>query len=333
MTSPDASLFLFFLNLPGEIQIAIWEQFCPSLAAVQWICEVHLDRSESGHKHGVPDEDQEWHVKMVNPQDSIMRMLCICRQTRSMVLRRFPDLIGAGEAVSVLRFNAKTDIVLLSVNFNYDYVPVPCLRRFLVESRFGSKIAHLALDQQSIVVMLFALVSQPAMPIGDFFPAVQAIYFCMRDHLCDPGLIQWCLSDKACTVELDRRGGTVGGANQKSRTFSWPNLHQHGNWAQEIIPLEWTKEQSNTQMAAWFYQMPAFRRGSCALFPMVQFRGYNIPERLMLLEEAEATRAKPKYNEFELRDELVFQYIVIIEYLQEHEEAMLWLKRRHPELT
>ncbi|KAG6045257.1 hypothetical protein E4U17_000238 [Claviceps sp. LM77 group G4] len=122
---PTRRAFPQFVQLPPELRHRIWELYCPDLSGKPRILQFTVEENHA------PTEPSERFTLMTKRSlacqtKSLRAMLSTHRESRSIVVRTFPDelALDKGSKHAVVRFRKETDVVfLLDLWLDSSYIP------------------------------------------------------------------------------------------------------------------------------------------------------------------------------------------------------------------
>jgi hypothetical protein len=237
----ESFFFPQFKRLPFELRARIWQFFCPDLTAKARVFHFHCV-PPSAHElaHGYrPPEDAPmvpiWNHAFLEQQTKPARtMLALHRETRELALRSFPDALSFRRN-SILRFNAKTDVIFLdsiesgSIRVRSRLYP----EDGLFDRGFTRPIQHLAVDGYIFGCVEF----RKLQAVFKSFRNVKNIYYVIDPSDHRPETLTWCASDMVNHYNLVTFEEEPGLGENSSCFYCWPDVERKRTFAEQEIPL------------------------------------------------------------------------------------------------
>jgi hypothetical protein len=212
--------FPHFCRLPPEIRRLIWEVFCPDLRAPSRVYTFTVKERSS---YWAP-----WDGMTLAHQTAPARaVLATHRESRTIALSVFRDVLQINEGSGVLRWNKDTDVAyfpLLS-----DSLPMHMPVR---ATGFTDSIVHLALELDRNVHPI------PVIRFLQSFPNLKLFYCLYFDDDCVSQHLRWCTSDGAKKFFFQYFEDDSIAGSYLPYLYCWPDLEKHRDFATREIPID-----------------------------------------------------------------------------------------------
>lgn len=227
----DASELHFFpqfKRLPFELRQQIWEFFCPDLAVKSRVYHFQLMTEKPEWQRSRKRESggpEIWSGAFLEPQTRPARaMLAVHRESRQLALKAFPDLL-LFERHGLVRFNSKSDVVLLHVQSHTD------LSGLQLPADFSDRVQHLAVDSS-----LFGTVGNHLPEISAAFRNLKAVYNVRLAAEQKAKHLRWCTSNLVNRYSIATSEEQPGLGEDAEHVYCWPDLENHRSFAEKEIP-------------------------------------------------------------------------------------------------
>ncbi|KAK4107179.1 hypothetical protein N656DRAFT_785549 [Canariomyces notabilis] len=295
--SQEPFFFPQFKRLPFELRERIWQFFCPDLTAKARAFHFHCvppSAHELAHGYRPPKDAPMvpiWNHAFLEQQTRPARtMLALHRETRELALRSFPDALSFRRN-SILRFNAKTDVIFLdsigsgSIRVRSRLYP----EDGLFDLGFTRPIQHLAVDPYIFPSVQFYKLQA----MFRAFRNVKNVYYVLNASDHRPEKLAWCASDMVSHYNLVTFEEEPGLGENSSCFYCWPDVERNRTFAEQEIPVAYLLSRANVSFFDDGDVVELLPDGVPA-WPLIQF--HFDPEKDPVEQLSEAIASNPDWH-------------------------------------
>ncbi|RGP69888.1 sarcoplasmic reticulum histidine-rich calcium-binding precursor [Fusarium longipes] len=223
-----------FCRLPIELRHRIWELFCPELRARYRVLDFIVSYGTTRH----PDSATAsvWTVRdglaLEDQTKNLRTVFAVHQESRAFATNAFPNSlsIDAGSGDAIVRFNRKSDVVLL-----HRFI-CPSGRNIFHLPDFASEIKNLAISGTDIMDSLgdpgyLALLNQ--------FTQLESFYINVSSASCKKSNLKWCTSDMINHYQTQTYEKQPGLGEDLQFLWCWPDLERYPDFARYQVNNPW----------------------------------------------------------------------------------------------
>ncbi|KAI0427869.1 hypothetical protein F5Y09DRAFT_15348 [Xylaria sp. FL1042] len=195
-----------FSHLPPELRIAIWEAVDPYLKSKARVLPLHV----------VTKPPDIWETATLAYQTARARqLLAACRESRSIALPYYPDVIRIREGLGDVRFNSANDVILLHRAHQ--------IKDIRVFGPWFGNVKYLAFEYPYTPLELYHSVNN----LPDVCRNIEAIFQCFDASMLGHRLLDWSVSESSKQFYFNPSRGDA-----PNTLFCWPDTKLHKNFAE-----------------------------------------------------------------------------------------------------